>query len=219
MGRRTIAIYSSAVGVIAFIVGAVLYLKTATYIVALSVDSLTWRRVFNIEVYKQVAGDSLAGYEPADAYQKEPYVHIWIEQVYCGEVSHQSCSGIGKTRSCTTYYTSRYCPMPRSENRVRYIVDRWVYDHDLVTTDRYPVPRWWPDFRASPEQKLGAEREAKRYEVLTVNYRRSDNGLTLSNDMPDEPTWLTWREGQRCTVEINRSEEPQWATVKRVDPR
>ncbi len=188
-------------------VSTVIYGKLTTYPVRASVRALTWQRSVQIDRFQAVQEDSLSYAVPAEAYDIHYYVHTWYEPRTCIDVS-----------SPESNYTKSYeCGNWESENRARYIINRWKHDYTLHIQGSASETRHWPDFMLPNRQGLGALRESNREEHLLVAFKAGD--LMMDYRAPSVETWLSYVPQHIYTLQVNRFNEPLWETMTLIDAR
>lgn len=175
------------------------YLKTNTYTETGRVVALTWQRDITVNVLRQLEETAEVGFQPSDAYDLVPYTYTWTTY-------YEICTGTGKNETCMSM------PEFHSENRYRYHVNRWVYDHTLRSTGTPHDERLWPDFTPSPTVALGAQQEAGRAETFYVAFKTKD-GKTFTLPTAEYAVWHSYGIETDWTFQVNRFEEPQWQTI------
>jgi hypothetical protein len=104
------------------------------------------------------------------------------------------------------------------DNRARYTVNRWRWDHNLTTTGKITEERVWPVFIPDTGEWLGAKRATPRYETLFVNFVTPEQRAVVYT-ASDETDWRTYLAGQGFAIQFNRFEEPLWDTLRLLDQR
>lgn len=173
--------------------GLLLYLHYSTYATTIEVTSLEWQHVQPVEMFKVVHQDTLKSDMPSDAYNVDEY-------------------------TTTTYIKAGNVNIPITNYHARYDVNRWVWDHDLTVSGSPHDEMVWPSFTPnSPDGAdwLGEVRAGTRREVLYVHFV-TQNHEAFTYTAPDMTTWQTFGVEQRYGIDVNRLEEPQWNTLKRI---
>lgn len=196
---------------ITLLVGGFMVLSNSTYDSSMRVKALEWRRRLNIEVFKVLGGDSLQYHQPSDAYNLRPYLRSFYVNKTCYRRTRVK-GGDMRTESYNCGYWD-------SERRVKYNINRWVYDHDLVTSGSPQNERVWPAFTPSPIEEIGAERESERHEEFFVHFVRLDNDQGIDLPVPTYEGLIAYRAETSFTIKFNRLEQPQWDTLRRIDAR
>lgn len=176
------------------IAAGVYFLVTYRTSTKAQVTQVTWSRAINIQRWQTVQESAWSvpqgGRETRHYQAFHHYNHVMTG-------SHQSCSGTGASRICTTVYD--YIDIPVYETRYDYDIDRWV---TVRTPEKHGIGHdaEWPDvsdLKASPTLALGNERAGTRISRYTVSFTQ-DYAL----DMPEE-RWRGLKPGMSCVLVLN----------------
>ena len=156
------------------------------------VVELSWSRSIDIQEYKTVQESDWN--VPANGRQTRSYSAFHhYNRVVTG--SHQSCSGTGNQRVCTTVYD--YTNYPVYQTKYDYDIDRWV---TIRTPEQHGIgtEAAWPDVSDLRDgDGLGAQRAGTRYSRYTVAFS-GDHSLDMT-----EERWRAFKPGQRVTLVLN----------------
>ena len=184
---------------IAAIIGLYWYGRNSTYDVTIRVNALVWERVQPVEMFKIVHQSTKRSQRPADAYN----VRDWYKSSTCSR-----SVGSGKSKH-TEYYE---CGSWWSD----YDINRWVWDHDLVTSGTNHDEVVWPVFVPSGiGDVLGNTRAGERRAAYTVKFTCIDH-TPIDYVVDDIALWRSYAEGSNWSVKINRLEQVYWDTLKRI---
>jgi hypothetical protein len=178
--------------VVLVFVAAVYAMVTYRSAAKVQITQVSWSRAIDIQEYKTVqesAWDVPAGGRQTRAYSAfHHYNHVMTG-------SHQSCSGTGKQRTCTTVYD--YTDIPVYQTKYDYDIDRWV---TIRTPERHGIGHdaEWPDVSdIRGGSGLGAERAGTRYSRYTVAFTQ-DYALDIT-----EERWRGFKPGQSVVLVLN----------------
>ena len=199
--------------IILIAVGVFIYLKTNTYGVTASVTATLWQRDINVEQFKALAENTYESQMPGDAYNVQRYTTSHSESYTCGW--EESCSGTGSYRYCSDEPIT--CWRSVTDYMARYTVNRWIYDRTLRNIGGPQNEMVWPDFTPQPDAVLGHDREASRLQQFFITFTTADNKNTYTYSTINIDEWRTYPKGSDVTFQVNRLNEPQWATLKKGD--
>lgn len=200
----------AGLAIIALIIGIYWYARNSTYTVNMTVDSLNWQRVQPVEMYKVLNMDTDIGSMPGDAYNINRYTYWYYQSETCYR-THTTYDSKGKSHTSTESYE---CGHMVSEAKARYNINRWVWDHDMVTSGTVHEDRVWPDFVPVGTGEIGSTRAGQRRETLTVTFKCTEHN-PLTYTATDDKDWLQYVEGVDYSVQVNRLEQVYWDTIKK----
>ncbi len=193
------------------LVGGLIHLSNDLYDSTLVVKTTTWTRTISVEVYQTLYKDTLESEMPSDAFAISRYTDTHWDSETCYRWVWDSDGDL----EMEDYDCSHW----DYDARASYSINRWAWNHDLVTSGSRDNERVWAEFKPSSETFLGAERESGRSEVLVVSFQRNDNKQFANFRPATYESWCAFIPGQSYTVKINRLETIQWATLSLVDAR
>lgn len=205
--RNGVGIWIFVVLVVVVVIGVFVYASNSMYEAKALVTATTWRRVLSVEMFKTLSEDTLVRDMPSDAFNVYRYDDTYYDYETCYTTD---ADGNLSSYECGDWVT---------DHRAKFNVNRWIWDHDLVTTGTLTDERVWPVFEPSPNLFIGAQRESGRREVFNVRFKRQDNSMIADYTPPTFISWSGFIPGQVYGVKINRLERIQWDTLTLVDAR
>ncbi len=220
-GRKGIsrgqAILIAIVALAVVLIGGLITLSNSRYTTTLAVSGMSWERVITVERYERTPGSGWRDSMPAGANtiscEIRQRAYNETERYVCGREYRDRGDGSGS-------YVDKYCTrnktVYRSESWCSYYVDSWNFNRNIKASGGPDDPLIWPNFSPVQTFGLGAERERSRTETLTVLFKEIDNNENHTYNPKAESAWRDFNIGQKYSVEINRLEQEQWNTLKRV---
>lgn len=208
--------YSCFVLLIIILIPIIIFWGTRTWKEPLKASDAYWMRVISIEQYRILNMDHLESVaKPSDAYNVKNYSRSVSYTYKCGENCTTTCSGSGKNRSCRSSCSARYCTGYRTEYRVSYQINRWVWDHDEISQNKFGTTRYWPVYQPIGlcENMFGCLREGIRTELFRTVFTR-ENGSLLEYTAKDIREWINIWELKKARVVRNNFGYIFWDTLQ-----
>jgi hypothetical protein len=214
LSRLQIALIA-IVGLCLLLVGGYVVLSRSTYGTSVAVSDMSWQRIISVEQLSARSGSDWRGSVPGDAYNRvcvaRDRCHTESERYVCGSENVDRGDGSFTRRD---KYCTRNKQVCVPDSWCSYTVDRWGFARNITASGGPNDAPTWPNFTPLRTSGLGAERESGRKEVLNVVFKDESQGKTFTYNPPDYTTWVTFKPGQRYSVEVNRLEQVQWNTLK-----
>jgi hypothetical protein len=205
------------IGLVVACIAGFVYLNSSTFNAALSVSEQRWVTGISLQERRSMSSDGWRDSVPGDAYnvscqpRQREYIDYVQEQCGYEYVDRGDGSGQRVPKMC-----SRQVVRTQTDSYCRYTVDRWVPLPDLQESGGPDDPIRKPTFNPGVGNLSGRIRVVDEYLRFVVIFQDAANGQFYELNPTDEDTWRGFRVGNRYSVEINRLNIVNWATLKRV---